>query len=136
MSKHAKKFDVVASATGQIHLLLVDDEEDITIYLQKALERKGILVTVFNDPAVALSAFKAGQYDLAVVDIRMPGMNGYELVSKLKSIDKKLKICFLTAFEIENEDLIQNNVAGAVDCSIKKPVSLSDFVKRVNSLLE
>ena len=67
----------------------------------------------------------------------MQGMNGFTLIKKLKSIDKKLKACFLTAFEIEKEDLILNNITtDTIDCFIKKQILLSDFIKKVNSLLK
>jgi CheY-like chemotaxis protein len=79
-------------------IFLVDDELDITLTLKIALEASGFFqVEAFYDSALALSRFKAGVYDLALLDIRMPEMNGFELCRKLKEIDNKLKICFLTA---------------------------------------
>ena len=64
-------------------------------------------------------------------------MNGFTLIKKLKSIDKKLKACFLTAFEIEKEDLILNNITtDTIDCFIKKPILLSDFIKKVIAFLK
>jgi DNA-binding response OmpR family regulator len=62
---------------------VVDDEQDIT--LKTTLEETGSFqVEAFSDPVLALSEFKAGVYDLAVLDIRMPGMNGFQLYRKLK----------------------------------------------------
>jgi two-component system alkaline phosphatase synthesis response regulator PhoP len=77
---------------------VVDDEQDIICTLKATLEKTGSFqVETFTDPVVALSEFKASVYDLAVLDIRMPKMNGFELCRKLRDKDKKLKICFLTA---------------------------------------
>jgi len=136
MSRHAKKPNAIATTSKKARILVVDDEDDITRMLLSALHRSGKDAVAFNDPEKALEAFRPGLYDLAIIDIRMPGMNGYELVKNLKSIDKNLKTCFLTAFEIEKEDLIQNDVLGTMDCSIKKPVRLSEFIKKVNMQLE
>lgn len=67
----------------------------------------------------------------------MPRKNGFTLIKKLKSIDKKRKAYFLTAFEIEKEDLIRNNIiTDTIDCFIKKPILLSDFIKKVIALLK
>ena len=63
------------------------------------LENNQFIVTTFNDPVEALSRFKPGLYDLMIIDIRMPGMNGFQLYHKIRHIDHKVKVCFLTAFE-------------------------------------
>ena len=87
--------------TREKRILLVDDELDITVTLKMALEESGFLqVEAFYDPVLALSRFKAGAYDLAILDIKMPEMDGFELYRKLRKIDNKLKICFLTAAEL------------------------------------
>jgi len=67
------------SSTASSKLMAVDDEADITFTLKKALEQSGFSLDVFNDPIAALSNFKADYYDLILLDIKMPQMNGYEL---------------------------------------------------------
>ncbi len=80
---------------------MVDDELDITLALKIALEESGLFrVEAFYGPVLALSRFKAGAYDLAILDIKMPEMDGFELYRKLRKIDNKLKIYFLTAAEL------------------------------------
>ena len=78
-------------------ILVVDNEKDILLLLQLILEQNGFNVSLFDSPLAALSNFKIGLYDLAILDIRMPQMNGFELHEKIKQIDKSAKICFITA---------------------------------------
>jgi CheY-like chemotaxis protein len=78
-------------------ILLVDDEPDNSSIFRIALEDNGFDVDTFDDPTLALSAFKSDYYDLLILDIKMPKMNGYELYEKMKKIDDKVKVCFLTA---------------------------------------
>src|SRR4051812_36870942 len=79
-------------------ILVVDDEPDNISVFSIGLEDEGFIVDTFTDPQLALSAFKAETYDLLILDIKMPNMNGFELYEKVKKIDNKLKVCFLTAF--------------------------------------
>ena len=88
-------------------VLVVDDEVDITTIVKLALEKVNLQVDVYNDPLLALTDYKAGMYDLLLFDIRMPGMNGFELYRKIKAMEeeeKKVKngkprVCFITAYE-------------------------------------
>lgn len=65
-------------------ILAVDDEPDITHVLKIGLEAKGFIVETYNDPLQALSNFKSESYDLLLLDIRMPGLNGFELYKVLQ----------------------------------------------------
>ena len=85
--------------TNNEHILLVDDEEDIAQLFKKALERAGFIVDKYNDPLQSLSNYREGMYDLLLLDIKMPEMNGFELYKKIRQIDDKTKVCFMTAFE-------------------------------------
>src|SRR5215218_6568760 len=83
-------------------VLLVDDEPDIILTLKIVLEENGFKVDSFTDPLSALQNFKEydGMYDMVILDIRMPNMNGFELYRQIKKIDDKAKVCFLTAGEM------------------------------------
>ena len=76
--------------------MVVDGESDNSTIFKIALEDDGFEVDAFNDPTLALSAFKPDFYDLLILDIKMPKMNGYELYEKIKKIDDKVKVCFPT----------------------------------------
>jgi PleD family two-component response regulator len=83
------------------NIIMVDDEPDVNITIKTALEENGeFLVDTFNDAESALFAFKPGHYDLAILDIKMLGMNGFQLCKRLIEIDKKLKNKFLDCYRI------------------------------------
>ena len=105
---------------NKTRILLVDDEQDITVSLRMGLENNGFAVDTFNDPQEALSNFKAGIYDLLLLDIKMPKMNGFELYQEIEKIDKKAKVCFITAFEVYYKSLRELFPTVKVDCYIKK----------------
>ena len=125
-------------------ILVVDDEVDITTIFKLALEKVNLHVDVYNDPLLALSDYKAGMYDLLLFDIRMPGMNGFELYRKIKDIEeeeKKVKngkprVCFITAFEEFRSEFNETFPAvDEVDCFLKKPIPMPDLIKKVKSQL-
>lgn len=122
---HGKKYRV----------MIVDDEQDITTIFKIGLENNEFIVTTFNDPLEALSRFKPGLYDLMILDIRMPGMNGFQLYQKIKDIDDKAKVCFLTAFE-EARGEFKSSFPFLVEvkCYLKKPITVQDLVKRLLDL--
>jgi DNA-binding NtrC family response regulator len=84
---------------GSRSVLLVDDEVDIITSVKRWLRDDGLKVYGFADPLQALEYFKnnSGNIDLVISDIRMWKMNGYELVKKIKAIQPKTKIIFMTA---------------------------------------
>ena len=125
-------------------ILVVDDEVDITTIFKLALERVDFQVDVYNDPLLALTDYKAGMYDLLLFDIRMPGMNGFELYRKIKDIEeeeKKVKngkprVCFITAFEEFRSEFKETfPTVEEVDCFLKKPIPIPDLIKKVKSQL-
>lgn len=117
-------------------IAVVDDEPDITTVLKKGLEHHGFAVDVFNDPQAALASFRPGNYDLMIIDIRMPKINGFDLYRELKKRDGSVKVCFLTAFEIYYEEFRKMFPSVDVRAFIRKPVSISSLVSQVNSTIE
>src|SRR5918911_893942 len=111
-------------------IMIADDELDIARLFVISLERNGFVVEVFNDPLSALSNYKAGLYELLLLDIRMPNMNGLELYQKVKSIDDEAKVCFITAYEESLNDFKKLFPSlEQVDCFLRKPIEMHNLVK-------
>ena len=116
-------------------ILIVDDDPDITVTFKQGLEAHGFVVDAFNDPVEALSNFQASRYDLLLIDVRMPKMNGFELYKEMEKVDA-VKVCFITAFEVYYEALKEVFPNMEVECFIKKPVEIADLKKKITEHLE
>lgn len=128
---------LAAQSEKKARIMLVDDEEDITGYLKMVLERHGFDVVVFNDPSKALNAYKPEQYDLLLLDIRMPGINGLDLFRKIKDVDPKIRVCFLSAFEEYRGEFRQRYPQlDEVNCYLKKPIGMDELLKKIRLMLE
>jgi two-component system catabolic regulation response regulator CreB/two-component system response regulator ChvI len=119
-------------------ILLVDNEPDIALGFKMGLEDNGFIVDSFNDPQTALSKFSAGLYDLLLLDIKMPKMNGIEFYQKMKEIDTKVKVCFITASEIYYYKEIAKGLFPVLGIRrlIRKPIKIEDLVKELKQELE
>ena len=127
----------MASQNSRRRILVVDDNPDVTFTVKTGLEASGLFeVDTFNDPELALSSFKPGLYDLALLDFRMLKMYGYELYDEMKKIDDKLKICFMTATYQDYEALRAAFPTVEVECYIQKPVEIKDLARRINAELQ
>jgi DNA-binding response OmpR family regulator len=132
---------VGVTATMKHRILIVDDEDDINLLFKMLLEDNGFKVDTFNDPLVALQNFTAGCYDLLLLDMLMPNIDGFELYQKIRMIDNKVKICFLTAGIIDHEGEFKKRVASIAsindseNCFISKPIENKELIKRVNEQL-
>jgi DNA-binding response OmpR family regulator len=116
-------------------IAVVDDEPDITNVLKKGLERHGFAVDIFNDPHAALASFQPKYYDLMIIDIRKPRINGFDLYRQLKKRDTSVKICFLTAFQIYYEEFRKMFPAIDVKAFIRKPISISNLVNQIDAAI-
>ena len=119
-------------------ILIVDDEPDANLLFKIVLEENGFKVDSFTDPLSALENFKEenDMYDLLILDMKMPQMNGFDLYKKIRKIDKNIKICFLTASEINYK--VFEEVYSTVEKNkfITKPIENDQLVKKVNELLD
>jgi CheY-like chemotaxis protein len=92
--------------------------------------REGFRVDVYNNPADSLKNFKPHFYDLIILDIIMPGMDGFKLYDRLRNVDPDIKILFLTASEKQLDALGKEGYRK--DQLLTKPISIHDLVKEVN----
>lgn len=115
-------------------ILLVDDEKDITEVLKRALEREGFKVDAYNDPAEVISKFKPSIYELLIADIRMPRINGFQLFHELTKKDPNLRTCFLSAFEIYENEHKRVFPYSNIVCFIKKPIAPRALIEMIRKV--
>ena len=120
-------------------ILIIDDEPDITYTIKNILEDNGFAAYTFNNPILALNNYKVNFYDLVILDIKMPKMDGFELYIKIREQDPKAKICFLTAITTFNEDFRKTRLElGKTineDYFIQKPIKTEELVKKITSII-
>ena len=121
-------------------ILVVDDEPDVTYTIKKILEDNGFeVVDTFTDSILALDSYKANFYDLVILDILMPKLDGFQLYIKIREKDPKVKICFLTAITTFNEDFRKTRLElGKTineDYFIQKPIEIEKLVKKLTSIM-
>ena len=120
-------------------VLLVDDELDITFTIRNILEDHGFQIDSFNDPITALKSHKNNFYDLVILDIKMPRMDGFELYLKIREKDPKVKICFLTASEMYYEKFrkARDEFGRTIgeNYFIQKPIKSEELIKKLEDIM-
>ncbi|MGB7955380.1 MAG: response regulator [Candidatus Nitrosopolaris sp.] len=119
-------------------ILVVDDENDISLTLKLVLESNDFKVETFTNPLVALQNFKSGLYDLIILDVKMPVMNGFGLYQAIRKLDDKVKICFLTAASDFYYEAFGKQTFRNIDekCIIQKPVENELLIKQIKSIID
>jgi CheY-like chemotaxis protein/class 3 adenylate cyclase len=123
-----------------VNILVVDDEPDTAFTYKSILSAEGYNVQVFTDPREALKHFvqlsdPSTYYQLVLLDIRMPRLNGLQLFNKIKAITPNTKVMFVSALDVAEEvssifpDMKRNHI-------IKKPVDREHFISKINSMLD
>jgi DNA-binding response OmpR family regulator len=123
------------STTKGKNILIVDDDEDIANLFKTFLEYDGYKVDAFTDPIDALYSFRKNTYDLGLLDLKMPRMNGIILSQKLKNIDPTLLFRFITAANKEYIEHLKKNNPDIEKIVIYKPIWLNELRTKVHSLL-
>jgi len=126
------------SASKKTHwILVVDDEFDLVSIFKQGLERQGFHVFGFTEPALALEHFQINQekYSLVISDCRMPGINGYELVKKVKEIKPEIKVFLMTAFEINDSEFRSVLPKVEIEGILQKPISLANLADTVSKYI-
>jgi DNA-binding response OmpR family regulator len=130
--------DDVTKAGHSHKILVVDDEQDIVFTLKTILTEAGFSVDAFTNPSVAFEMFRPEKYELIILDIRMPGLNGFELYMKLLEKDNSIKVLFLTAV---NEFSMYAKFKSSVSPMsgkryyLQKPVDLTKLLQRIEDML-
>jgi len=122
------------SSTNKVNVLLVD-EKDITTIMRLGLEKHGFSVDTYNNPKQALTQFKPGYYDAIVLDVRMPGVSGFELAREIWAKDPYARICFLSAFEIYESEAQKVFRNFKTHCFIKKPTMPNALAQHIQAHL-
>ena len=121
----------------KLRILLVDDEPDVVEVFERGLKLVGMRVDADTSPQEALQYFKPNTYDLAILDIRMPDMTGFQLHRAMKKRDPSITTCFLSAFEIQADEF--KSVFPSMDgvkAIIKKPISINELLNEIAPFLK
>ena len=129
--------DSSTNTANNARIMLVDDEPDINAAMSVVLKRGGYDVDTFENPFIALEKLKPGFYGLIILDVKMPQMDGFELYREIKKVDKKAKICFLTASELYYENFRKEKFTPLDnELFIIKPISNAELLKKIDFILK
>jgi CheY-like chemotaxis protein len=126
-------------------ILVVDDEPDVTLTFKVGLEgyydngnndKRRFEVSTYNNPLEALSEFKSNFYDLMLIDVYMPGMNGFQFCEKVLEFDANVRVCFISAAELNMQALREVYPKVSFGCFIKKPVTIDYLVEKLSAELD
>jgi CheY-like chemotaxis protein len=135
-STGSQKEKITNNSTLPKTVLIIDDDPDVTTVFGLGLQDEGFDIFTYNDPLEALSQFRPNFYDLLLIDINMPKMNGIDLSIQILELDTNVKICFITAGDANIDVLRELYPTRSIGCYIKKPVTIETLVKRIKAELE
>lgn len=123
-------------ATSKKIVSIVDDEIDITKLFEYAISASihGVSVITFNDPVIALEHFADNKknYALVISDLRMPNLNGLELLKKVKQLKPSVRTILISAYEVDEDQVFQNYMKqGIINLFVKKPIGLPELCQEV-----
>ena len=138
MSRYIRANTSQPFAVEKKKILVVNDEPDVTTMLKMTLERVGFRVDTFNDPVLALKSYKPHLYDLVILDVIMPELDGLELYTQLKRKDSGINICFLTASsEPYREELLKEKYNQlSRDLFLEMPLPTSEIIREVKKRMQ
>jgi len=117
-----------------VNILLVEDEEDLLRLIQKYFEKNGLYVRAYTSPLLALEEFMKNThdngYDLVISDFRMPGMNGIELATLIRKMNKDIPIILMTAYDVIDADPLILKFLN-IEYIITKPIKLRAFIEKI-----
>ena len=116
-----------------MHILLCEDEESLGMLVREYLQAKGYDAELYLDGEAGYKAFVKGKYDMCLLDVMMPKMDGFTLARELRSINSEVPIMFLTAKNLK-DDILEGFKLGADDY-LTKPFSMDELVYRMEAIL-
>ena len=123
---------VITKKDRASRILLVDDEPDICMVYQLVLQDAGFECVPYTNPVKALKEFRPNHYDLILLDIKMPVLNGFELRKKIRELDKTVHMVFITALEVYYEQLRRQSYPELANDTnlkyVKKPITNEELV--------
>jgi CheY-like chemotaxis protein len=124
------------SSPSDYNIMLIDDEQDILVSFTEGLSIAGYRSEAFSDSQEALEYFSRmnSKFDLVILDLRMPDINGIELYSKFKSINREVKILFISALDVMPE-LVSMFPEIVKDDMLRKPVEMNDIISNIKRKL-
>ena len=135
---HERIKSIDSNSSLHRRILVVDDNSDIALTLRLGLEDSdpSLQVHSFDNPVTALLEFKPDYYDLLLIDVNMPMMDGFQLTQKLLQKDLNVRVCFMTSGEINMDAAREVHPLKSIGCFIKKPISTEQLMNRVRAELE
>ena len=116
---------------------MIDDNSDIVFSLRIGLESDPTMqVYCYDNPVTALLEFEPNFYDLLLINVNMPMMDGFQLAQKLLQKDLNVRICFMTAGEINMDAAREVHPLKSIGCFIKKPITSEELLRRIRAELE
>ncbi len=120
-----------------INILVVDDEKDICWALDMGLRDEGFHITQVTNGEDALREVKGRAFDLAIIDVKLPGKNGFEVLKLVKALDPRLKILMISGYHYEDDRPIQEGILhGEFLGFISKPFELDEVATLVKRVIE
>lgn len=123
-------------AINTVKVMLVDDSADTLTTLSRNLRRHGFNVDAFNGSNYALSEFKPNHYDIIILDLSMPGINGLELAERILAKDNDAHVCILSAFDIAEVETKKRFKGAKSIRFLKKPISASSLANHINETVK
>ena len=118
---------------NKLHILLCEDEESLGMLVREYLQAKGYDAELYLDGEAGYKAFVTGDYDMCLLDVMMPKMDGFTLARELRMINSEVPIMFLTAKNLK-DDILEGFKLGADDY-LTKPFSMDELVYRMEAIL-
>lgn len=138
-SDNIRSTSSLASSDFQRHkrILVIDDDPDIVFTIRVGLESDPTMqVFGFDNPVTALVEFKPNFYELLLIDVNMPLLDGFQLAQNLVRRDLNVRVCFMTSGEINMDAAREVHLLESIGCFIKKPITAEELIKRIRAELE